>query len=248
MSYFLTDFLHHLNIVELYRLKLTCKQYNQSITKDMLDKLVISKITARFQDKIFDLEIQTFIKQYNCFISGSSIIQSILDEHYDDSDIDIYVPIAHKNLIKVNQFKNFQITNDTNRHYRSLSSGDIKICRVVDYQSDKGNKIQLIYVKIKNNRQSIIDYLAGFFDFDICKNFYRFNDIYIKNLYQILNKELHFKLDNDLWNINKTLGRINKYQSRGFKLINHCSLEQLSQEKVLIYHVELIKYRIYRVV
>jgi hypothetical protein len=45
--------------------------------------------------------------------------------------------------------------------------------------------LQIIYIKINNDHQSIINYLAEYFDFDICKNYYQPNKIYIHKLNQI---------------------------------------------------------------
>lgn len=246
MSYFLTDFLNHLGVVELCCLKLTCKQFNETISQDSINKLIIINIKTRLKNYVDDYEeFQQFLMKTNAFISGSFIIQSILDQHYKDSDLDIYVPFAYKRN-KIINFKNFTITKQSGS-YRNEDASDIKIYHVTDYQCNN-KKMQLIYVKINSDRQSIINYLTEYFDLDICKNFYRLNDLYIHNLSQIVSQKLYFNIRNTSWNPIKSIERVNKYQNRGFEIIKCYSLQELTGEKIIIHHVEHIKYHLYRMI
>lgn len=135
MSYFLTDFLQYFSAIELYRLKLTCKQFNQAIDDDLLSQAVKNAIMQRLKRDIDDfVQFEEFFNSTNAFISGSFIIQNILGEYYDNSDIDIYIPIKNdEEKMKMNyNFTNFRLFDDRN-FYNTFDSGELKICRVVDY-------------------------------------------------------------------------------------------------------------------
>lgn len=246
MSYFLGDFLNHLGAIELCCLKLTCRQFNETITYDKINKMIIKSIENRLKNYVGDYEeFQQFLIKTKAFISGSFIIQCILDHYYNDSDLDIYIPIKnYKETIITYNFKNSKTTSQS-VSYRDFD--DVKICRVVNYQFNN-NKMQLIYVEIDKDRQSIIDYLTDYFDLDICKNFYRPNDLYIQNLSQIVTQKLYFKIQNTHWNLAKFMSRANKYRERGFELINRYALQNLSGKRIYIYHVEYIKYHLYRMI
>lgn len=56
MSYFLTDFLNYFDVKQLAQLKLTCKQFNESITNDRLDKMIINEIKERLKSYVSDYD------------------------------------------------------------------------------------------------------------------------------------------------------------------------------------------------
>lgn len=63
----------------------------------------------------------------------------------------------------------------------------------------------------------------------------------MQNLNQIINKRLIFKLQNDdKQSINRNVERANKYQNRGFNVINNYTVQELSKEQIFVYKVKSI--------
>src|SRR5437762_2456462 len=59
-------------------------------------KSIDNKLEEIFQDDMG--EFKTLLAESKAVISGSFIVQCILGEFYEDSDIDIYVPVKNVNL------------------------------------------------------------------------------------------------------------------------------------------------------
>lgn len=264
-----TDILKYFNVVSVYRLKLTCKQYNEYIDENVFNEIIADKIEKRLKSYVEDYdEFLIFMKSTKAFISGSFIIQTILDERFEGSDIDIYIPTANnKTELEVTQdFKDFAKLSEYKFYDADAQMTSVKIHRLVNYfgpipgQTEASQsyrwyslrsfyknkyqlaerKLQLIYVDIDNDQQSIIDYLTEYYDFDICKNFYQNRKVYTTKLNQIFNKQLNFKLSQHHWKTDRTVDRAIKYQNRGFTIINNYSLAELCKEKIITYHVKCI--------
>lgn len=241
------DLLNYFAAIDLYHLKLTSKYFRQIITQDIINYSIVSNINNKLENEYQG--ILDFLKNNKAFISGSFIIQNILNEYYVNSDIDIYFPFTDKNDLEITRpIDNFNVIHDTLCYDGAINATAIKMHRVTDYRSKSGKCLQVIYIQIDDNRQSIIDYLSDGFDFDICKNFYRYNELYIDRIDQICNKQLHFKINNNYWERDKTMNRVYKYQNRGFNVINYHNISELSQQAVVVYRVKHIKYRLYQLI
>lgn len=235
MGFFETDFLTFLDPVELKLLKLTCKLYNQIIKSTVFDQCIIKQI----KNKINQCHLQQLIdilKPMDCFISGSFVIQSILNENYD-SDIDIYVLYNEDDMNLLDDYlEEFEIGKYSDYDFTEDHSDFFK---VVDYNIND-NRIQLIYIKYDFKK------FINHFDFDICKNYYdiKNNSFYSHAINQVLYKKFEFKVGQ--WVFENTCIRAEKYQNRGFKMNISYTLEELIQvhlpkTKVDIYHVKLIE-------
>jgi len=90
-----------LSPLSFYNLKLCNKLWNKYITLSMIKESIIKEINTRLLAILGD-KYNDFIEILNitkAVISGSFIIQCILGEHWEDSDIDIYFPtINNKNI------------------------------------------------------------------------------------------------------------------------------------------------------
>jgi hypothetical protein len=201
------------------------------------------------------------LKDKNAYISGSFIVQCILDENYD-SDIDIYIPQSKMDLHDdIDEFfKDCCVISDI-QHYNLENEPDLtKICRVVTYNFKKSiildedeeedilplchhqyddiiknhKDIQFIYV----DTDDIPNYIKETFDFDICKNYYKDNNVFITNLYDILNKKLTFNMGPEQ-NVNKSIDRSFKYKERGFTIFNPKTIHDYV-ENITVYHVNYI--------
>ena len=89
--HYITD---HLSPKDLYHLAKTCQYYHKEL-EEFFKRKVINTINTRLSD-FFGKNLKEFKNQMKItgsFISGSFILQCILDEAWNDSDVDIYTPI-----------------------------------------------------------------------------------------------------------------------------------------------------------
>jgi hypothetical protein len=254
MGFFETDFLTFLNPVELRLLKLTCHLFNNAIKKSVIENCITNTINHNLHTNfIDDLPLIDLLKETNAFISGSFILQCILNEFYD-SDIDIYIPYNEQSMVLIDAFfENYCKCSDTGE-YDGDEAGSNKMKRVLDYivnhnyevvilndelsmneqlvehkykkmDNCKYNYIQFIYLNVP--KDNMIDYINKNFDFDLCKNMYdvKNNTIYTHSLNSILNKTFDFKIGE--WVFFKTADRAIKYKKRGFKMNIPYTIEHL---------------------
>ena len=185
-------------------------------------------------------------------ITGSFILQKILGERWDKTDIDIFVPAKllydyelneevtfynekykfgleytslHKFLYK--NIDKMEVSFRRNREYRygayqthsqyKDELGENVILRVNRYIIG-GKWFEVVEINedsMKNHKEFIEDHS----DFDICKNYFRYDkngqiEFYIYDLKTILQKKAIFNYVNDF---KKSLQRCKKYIARGFK-------------------------------
>ena len=168
----------------------------------------------------------------NAVISGSFLLQCILDETWDGSDIDFYVDICE--LVKFNSseivmqrfFTNICKTIDKPSNYANNDFYN----KVLNYEINN-QKIQLCCVKSDG---TISDYIKSECDFNICANvYYPNNTLEIKSLYNILSKNVYLNKSKDIMfkNIKNTIYRLTKYESRGFHF-NDITLNELLDEQL----------------
>ena len=154
-------------------------------------------------------------------ISGSLILQCILDEHWN-SDIDIY--IYGMNDFKINDLKIFE------KKINKVNESDAKKIDFFDYLKSSKNINKLIKFKLNGVPIDLIfinkphqDYFKENFDFDFCKNYFDGNQLTILNCDSIINKTCFYKIHNINYLINNSMfikKRFDKYKSRGFKIVS----------------------------
>jgi hypothetical protein len=149
----------------------------------------------------------------NAIISGSFILSTILNETYENNDIDIYIDNHYKyfKLFKFLVKSDFQLTRSTD-NYKYLNNNKQNLIYCVDtfiYKNNENIKIDIIYNKL--NKMVIRDC----FDLDIVKNYYNGTDYYVYNLTKLVYKKdyIHESKLNP-----KTEKRIIKYRNRGFEI------------------------------
>ena len=186
------------------------------------------------------------INQDYISISGSSILQIIQQEFYQNTDLDIYIEITNfdnskikniHNLIRflsnfienknsiINYYQEIQSVNFTNHNFISNNPyfslrKYIKLFQL--FENKQTNfKIELIFIKCD------IEYmLKNTFDYDIIKNYWKQNKIYSLNYFSIFNKTATMTLDHFINRIlfgskkefTNFIDRYNKYSNRGFKI------------------------------
>lgn len=167
------------------------------------------------------------------FITGSFIIQCILDEEWDDSDIDIFVAKSEgmtKNmnpLSNINKFfdkHKFKFINYDNLSYgNDINSGN-NITFIRNYKI-KQKKIQIINTSL--DKGELEKFILREFDFDIVKNYYSVdnnqNKLVITNLYQIQARELVWRY---YGNFTSSIKRGLRYKKRGFNITDQIDIIQ----------------------
>jgi hypothetical protein len=220
----------HLGFADtLLRSKLNLLYIHSQIKKRVFERL---RIIFREDYKEF---INTMIKT-NAIISGSFIIQCVLNEYWDNSDIDIYV--SNNNTLQKGKW-NWNDAGGASNHFNSVSSGNSLVLHrlfsniskntylsdyktfgnhieaIVNYELYNDSKIQVINVNTSDD-YTLRDHNRNT-GFDICKNILRFNKdksmfLEFKNLKDIIYRRSLFSI----LEIDDFYYRIEKYSKRGF--------------------------------
>jgi hypothetical protein len=207
-----------MDIKDLCRLSLANHKSNAKISEEFIIRCIVIRIATELR-KIFGPDYDRFVKamvQAKGVLSGSFLIQCILDEKWDNSDIDLYVGNEESDKI-IHKFFGIDGEDYYNGYYRRLghieniSNFNIK---PMDYYYDYV-KVQVVQVKT-DKKYSLWDHIRNT-GFDICKNMLYFDkkgnmQLKLENLQGIVNKQIVFTiLDTDDF-----LFRMKKYSYRGF--------------------------------
>lgn len=194
----LSIIIKYISLTDLYNLSLICKKMYKILHNKILPIFksnIVNNLKYIFKDQYI-----IFIKQmykYQAKIYGSFIIQCLLEETYDNSDVDIFID----NQYNFDKFTKYMINTYNNICCRNLYDTNV-------INTNVNNKlIQFIH---NTNKQQ--------FDFNICEGTISFdnnNDIIINKLNYscIFNKTC--VINNDEYKIN-TMQRLIKYANRGF--------------------------------
>lgn len=204
-----------------------------------ITKNIIETITSNLEFVIGYDKFEAFkilMKNTQCVISGSFIIECVLNEFWNGSDIDIYVPMKGNNIGKTDAgyFKSdvddfmYEIVNldGTAKSYPSEISGDIKWVRnyykYMNLQVIDEIEVQIIGIDIKKGEDAFQEFICETFDFEICKNMCYISEdgnfnIKISNIVEILKKQTNF---NSSKHLQSSILRYDKYTNRGFEFKN----------------------------
>ena len=242
------EVLTKLSPLALYNMKLCDNFWNKYITLAMIKESIIKEINIRlsliFGDK-YD-KFNKILDDTKAIISGSFIIQCILGEYWEDSDIDIYFPTINnkmyltdsnnpyyeleKFLYETLKFNMTQSYRAISRYRRDQSNDKLNIEYVRNYDTFT-NSIQIIQAKIKNDPTKMKEFIYDTFDFDICKNVYYIKDgkgyLNILKLNDIFNKISEFKIG---YRVGSSIQRYEKYTKRGFSITNNMIYDELANK------------------
>lgn len=228
---FYYNIINYLNSDDIYNLLQTCKHYKSNITSSEIKRQTLKEINQRFTD-LFGNQTQEFkkiMKELECVLTGSFVLQSILKTYWEETDLDIYI-LGAKEDDKSKTLMDYFLTDKmgykivkTTTSYIEAVAGILEV-RTYD-KKDSPYKIQLIMVTVEDN---LHNYVIGNFDFDICKNIYSIDKnnketLFIHKINDILSKKTKFAL-NDKNRIGSTAVRCRKYSRRGFDFTNKDSL------------------------
>ena len=170
--------------------------------------------------------IKKYLNDNKVVISGSFIVQALLDENWDNSDIDFYVPtevleneylISKPNTIEL---PDIDLTQGDDFSYQYLNTKEVLYIKDMKYKNI--HKLQFLCLDksgiIDDNYyyDSLWDYMCRSFDFNICKCMYYLKDgkeyIEIDDYKSIYSKIIEVFKPNTF----TLIGRIHKYLNRGF--------------------------------
>lgn len=187
-------------------LKLTKTYDNQKI----IQQKIINKINEHI-NKIFlhdAADFKNLLKKTGSIISGSFLLQIILNEYWQDTDIDIYVPYCMKDydVEFIEFFKKYELIYENHNTYNLCAKG----IEYVNTYNVNNKIIQLIVVDC--SLFGMYSYIISSFDYDFCKNVYGINKykeyIRMHNFQKIIDKtDMETRTESK---------RYIKYSDRGF--------------------------------
>lgn len=234
---------NYLSIKDIYRLSLVSSAFYKKINRDYMTIHMQRRIEAKLKE-IFNSEYGIFIKKMHearAVISGSFILQCILNEKWENSDIDIYVEYTEddKYLKILHEYLSTKTTQIEDGYYAEKD-----IHKTTNYFFDNDYKIQIVQfytdircdncmmnrkftdgikrykcsneVPCEGKKQTIWEHIK-YTGFDICKNMAYFNDklslkLRTTNYREIINKCTTFTI----LDLEDFFYRIKKYSQRGF--------------------------------
>lgn len=235
----------------LYNIKLCSKFLDEYVTLSMIKESIMKEINFRlsliFKDK-YDA-FNKILDDTKAVISGSFIIQCILGEYWEDSDIDIYFPTINnkkyltnynnpyyeleKFLYETVKFDAGESHPAISRYKLDLSNGKLNIEYVRNYETTNNIQVQVIQVQVENDYNKMNEFINDTFDFDICKNVYYINDgkehLNILKLNDILNKVTEFKIG---YRAGSSIQRYKKYTKRRFNITNNMTYKEIANKAV----------------
>ncbi len=208
------------------------------------NKKIEERLSLVFKERYPNFK--SLMKETGCFISGSFIVQCILGETWNNSDIDIYVPTigndlkAHHNdylFSKVDDFmfNDMKMSDGCAESYPEGIHPGLEWVR--NYEGVCGKvgcsyccndrycyncprdprRIQIIGIKMKKGFDEAIKFVEETFDFGVCKNIYHFDGNYTRYLKEVILRTTNFKSGKFL---HLSLQRCHKYSDRGFVFKN----------------------------
>jgi predicted nucleotidyltransferase len=159
-------------------------------------------------------------------ISGSFIMQCILGEDWEESDIDLYLfDEENDNYFDVMGIDKEVLTYEQKKEIMDSYGNFIDIRKIINRKIyDK--KIQAIYVPTQT-RNEFKSFVLDNFDLNICKNIFQIVDgkemVYVHDLTGLINRR---EVVDGNYMRDKKKGRIEKYKSRGFDISGELTIDK----------------------
>lgn len=207
-------------IITLYKDRIFRKSYTERILSKISNKLGYS-----LHDKGLFNELLPALKKQRAFTAGSFPLQVYLEENWYGSDLDIFTFYHGSHSVLGSIIAKYAASHKKLSPDNIKDSHYIEFNEVHEYTLNNGFRIQLI----ETNRSSLESVLSNF-DFDFCKIAYTFDTdrLVIHNRESILTRSCKFNLN--LEKKHKCAERLQKYESRGFTVLN--AKEMLEMEKM----------------
>lgn len=211
---------------DIYNLLQTCHYYKESLNLSIIKKQTIKEINKRYHNIFGEhvMEFKRIVKDLECIVTGSFILQCILGLFWEGTDIDIYIKGSKGDYASNTLLDAFFVEVGykickTDCTYSDCLSGIIEVRTY-----DKINSLYKMQIIMIMEEGTLHNYVINNFDFDICKNIYSIGKddkekLVIVKINDILSKKTAFSIK-DQKRIDKNIERCTKYQERGFDFIN----------------------------
>lgn len=224
------SFLFNIDVVDQFKKELSKRIYQLTSMPPSEERSYYPKGNNQPDFKLE--ELYTLLQESDGYISGSIIVQCLIDETYDSSDIDIFVKYGgHEQLHQYLVDHASTYVNST--EYVNKPGLDVKNYFI------GGAKFQVTAVTFsdlpwsKGRVTSIPDYIRYGFDFDVLMNWFNGKVFHVRNIEAIRTKTITILRDEDV----KFTERMQRYANRNYVFTNI----KLSDEKV----VHLRKWAVY---
>ena len=244
LNYLAENFLCYLDIQAL---SLADPNIRKFLNKKHYDAqhVVLKRLTKIFgiNDAI---ELNKNLHKYKCYISGSFIVQCVLDEYWINTDIDIYKQLEDNNDpldpgIFCDDFTSIQCSYGLQYDFSGSAYKELPVN--TDHYKHKltATEVDLVSVwkpnpKSNMSYKTILEFIDHMFDIDAIKVAYDGNKIYIRHFYDLATKNTTANISayNYMKNvcdehyeylIDQVLWRIKKYTFRGFTIKENFDVE-----------------------
>jgi hypothetical protein len=182
----------------------------------------ITNLLKSFYEKKLEIDwnflIKTAVEEKQLIISGSSILQAILQEDWN-SDIDFYVhdKTDSRDFVENIGIPHGLVTTSKLVHSSDWYNKTIKGLEQLTYQKKYSTQKTLNYFELIGVKIDPIEYIKNRFDFDVLRNYIYVKDgcvhFHIHSLHQILNRITNYRTSATL---DKSVERYKRYKDRGF--------------------------------
>lgn len=220
---------NHLSPIDNYHLYCSCQFFHHYIDiKTSIIKNINHRLSLILGDKLE--EFKQYIKSGQYAISGSFLLQCMLDEYWERSDVDVYTMAFDRNYLDIEIFLREQFQEWDGNFDDGYHAQEVEWIRNYHYYFEH---IQIIAVNMYSDNQiyeSIFElpsnvslfkrFIDDMADFAILKNIYYYDGtdhLILNNLYNIFNRITEYHRTGG---IKVSIERYHKYKERGFRFSN----------------------------
>lgn len=212
-----------LNYTVSNQVNLNLLDRDPTIPNEIYDNYIYNKILSKLP-----IELHEFVTNNQIYVSGSTMIEVMLNTQFPYSDIDLYI-LDNKIDVNSDEFK-AQWIQLNNNHYQGLF--EPIITNVYKYRINTSKTIQLITIPDEgfiaadfDGRliyYSINEFVKDQFDLNICQITFNMNaktlSLIGKNIINCLKNKTMYISTSEKYNKHKIVSRLKKYSQRGFTL------------------------------
>jgi len=179
----------------------------------------VSKLKLRFEERgIKFSDLRLWMKKHKIIAAGSYILQTLIDEDWDDSDLDVYIlgdtynPPPNAKLLKTNFTSKYQYQN-------------MDIIRVTEWSVGEKDPLVIQIMSINPLEFTSLKDFIDLYDLDFCKVMFDGDTIEVMYPESIKTKSSEYGRkdrsktleEKNRWYDRKKM-RISKYKGRGFNI------------------------------
>lgn len=212
----------HLSPKDLYMLHFVNRTLYKQVTYDLIKEVAIQSINRKLC-RVFGDSFQSLLENAGAVVSGSLILQCLLGEEWNGSDIDIFRPTT-SNMIGAETIIDRYLCQQKHSQKQVITSYNMNRKHgncVIEHRLADGTRVQVIQFESSDKKLDFVEQSKNFiihdFDFDVCMNLYAIRDtqeiLYCHTLTGIIHKVIQCHREPSVY-------RLHKYHQRGY-LIDH---------------------------